>query len=179
VTRIIAGTARGRRLRAPPGQGTRPTSEKVRGAVMNVLGQFFDGGEVLDLYAGTGALALEALSRGCARAVCVERDRRALEVLRANAEACGFADRVELVQAELPGGLARLPHGRFLLAFVDPPYAEGPGAVLPELGALLVAGGWVVVEHDARQPPPDTSGVLGLVDRRAYGSTGISIYRRD
>lgn len=179
MTRIIAGSARGRRLRAPPGQGTRPTSEKVRGAVMNVLGQFFEGGEVLDLYAGTGALALEALSRGCARAVCVERDRRVLEVLRANAAACGFADRVELIQAELPAGLARLPRGRFLLAFVDPPYAEGPEAVLAELGALLVAGGWAVVEHDARRPPPDAPGGLALVDRRAYGSTGISIYRRE
>ena len=70
--RIVAGTARGRRLAVPAGDGTRPTSDKVRGAVFNVLGQFFDGGRVLDLYAGTGALALEALSRGCADATCVE-----------------------------------------------------------------------------------------------------------
>ncbi len=179
MTRIIAGTARGRRLRAPPGLATRPTSEKVRGAVMNVLGQFFDGGDVLDLYAGTGALALEALSRGCARAVCVERDRRVLDVLRQNAEACGFGDRVELVQAELPAGLGRLARGRFALAFVDPPYADGPEAVLPSLAALLVPGGRAVVEHDARRPPPDPAGALALEDRRAYGDTGISIYRRE
>ncbi len=70
--RIVAGTARGRRLAAPPGQETRPTSDKVRAAVFNVLGQFFEGGRVLDLYAGTGALALEALSRGCASATCVD-----------------------------------------------------------------------------------------------------------
>ncbi len=179
MTRIIAGTARGRRLRAPPGVGTRPTSEKVRGAVMNVLGQFFEGGDVLDLYAGTGALALEALSRGCARATCVERDRRAAEVLRENAAACGFADRVEVLVAALPAGLSRLPPGRFALAFVDPPYAEGPGAVLPGLPALLAPGGRAVVEHDARRPPPDLAGALSLVDRRAYGDTGISIYRRE
>jgi 16S rRNA (guanine(966)-N(2))-methyltransferase RsmD len=179
VTRIIAGTARGRRLSAPPGLDTRPTSDKVRGAVMNVLGQFFEGGEVLDLYAGTGALALEALSRGCARAVCVERDRRALEALRRNAEACGFAGRVELVRAELPGGLARLPRGRFDLAFVDPPYAEGPEAVLPGLADVLAPGGRAVLEHDARRPPPDQAGALALLDRRAYGDTGISIYRRE
>ena len=179
MTRIIAGTARGRRLRAPPGVGTRPTSEKVRGAVMNVLGQFFEGGEVLDLYAGTGALALEALSRGCARAVCVERDRRVLAVLRQNAEACGFADRVELVQAELPAGLARLGCDRFSLAFVDPPYADGPGAVLPALAARRAPGGRAVLEHDARRPPPDPAGALALLDRRAYGDTGISIYRRE
>lgn len=179
MTRIIAGTARGRRLVVPAGSGTRPTSDKVRGAVMNVLGQFFDGGEALDLYAGSGALALEALSRGCARAVCVEQDARALEALRRNADACGFAGRVELVRAELPGGLARLPRGRFALAFVDPPYAEGPEPVLAGLGDLLVPGGTAVAEHDARRPPADRFGTLLRVDQRFYGGTGISIYRRD
>jgi 16S rRNA (guanine966-N2)-methyltransferase len=179
VTRIIAGTARGRRLAVPAGLETRPTGEKVRGAVMNLLGQFFEGGEALDLYAGSGALALEALSRGCARAVCVERDRRALEVLARNAQSCGFADRVELVLAELPAGLARLGRDRFALAFVDPPYAEGPEAALEGLGPLLLAGARVVAEHDARRPPPEQIGALALQDRRAYGGTGISIYRRE
>jgi 16S rRNA (guanine(966)-N(2))-methyltransferase RsmD len=182
VTRIIAGSARGRRLAVPRGQGTRPTSDKVRGAVMNLLGQFFEGGEVLDLYAGTGALALEALSRGCLRAVCVERDRQAAEVLQRNAAACGFADRVEVLRAELPGALARLAGpsgGRFTLAFVDPPYAEGPEAVLAALPPLLAAGARVVAEHDTRRPPAERLGALGLVDRREYGDTGISIYQRE
>ena len=179
MTRIIAGTARGRRLAVPAGQATRPTGEKVRGAVMNLLGQFFLGGQVLDLYAGSGALALEALSRGCERAVCVERDRRALEALARNAQACGFAERVELVRAELPAGLARLGCARFALAFVDPPYAEGPEAALEGLGPLLLPGARVVAEHDARRPPPEQIGSLGLQDRRAYGGTGISIYRRE
>jgi 16S rRNA (guanine(966)-N(2))-methyltransferase RsmD len=179
VTRIIAGTARGRHLAVPAGRGTRPTSDKVRGAVMNLLGQFFEGGEVLDLYAGSGALALEALSRGCDRAVCVERDRRALETLERNAATCGFADRVEVVRAELPAGLARLGRERFALAFVDPPYADGPEAALEALGPLLLPGARVVAEHDARRPPPERSGSLELRDRRAYGDTGISIYRRE
>lgn len=179
MTRIIAGTARGRHLAVPPGLATRPTSDKVRGAVMNLLGQFFEGGEVVDLYAGSGALALEALSRGCERAVCVERDRRALEVLARNVEACGFGDRVELIRAELPAGLARLPRERFALAFVDPPYAEGPDAVLAGLGAAMAEGGRAVAEHDARRPPPDRIGALALADRRSYGGTGISIYRRE
>jgi len=179
VTRIIAGSARGRRLAVPPGVATRPTSDKVRGAVMNVLGQFFEGGDVVDLYAGSGALALEALSRGCRRAVCVERDGRALEALARNAQACGFADRVELVRAELPAGLARLARDRFALAFVDPPYADGPQAVLEGLGPSMVTDGRVVAEHDARRPPPDRIGSLALVDRRSYGGTGISIYRRE
>ncbi len=141
VTRIIAGAARGRRLAAPRGTRTRPTSDKVRGAVFNVLGQFFDGGDVLDLYAGTGALALEALSRGCARAVCVEADREAAEVIAANAEACGVADRVEVRRGRVLDVVPRLPPGRFALAFIDPPYEEGPEAALALLEGALAPGG--------------------------------------
>ncbi len=179
MTRIIAGVARGRRLAAPRGLGTRPTSDKVRGAVMNLLGQFFEGGGVLDLYAGTGALALEALSRGCARAVCVEADREAAEVVRRNAEALGFADRVEVRRGRVEEVLPRLRGGAFALAFVDPPYGEGPEAALALLDAALAPGGRVVAEHDARRPPAERYGALSLVDRRAYGGIGISIYARD
>ena len=179
MSRIIAGTARGRRLAAPRGTGTRPTSDKVRGAVFNVLGQFFEGGDVLDLYAGTGALALEALSRGCARAVCVEADRAAAEAIAANAGACGFADRVEVRRARVLDAVPRLAAGRFSLALVDPPYEEGPEAALAVLDRVLAPGGRVVAEHDARRPPAERYGALGLVDRRAYGGTGISIYQRD
>lgn len=178
MTRIIAGEARGRRLSAPRGTATRPTSDKVRGAVFNLLGQFFDGGEVLDLYAGTGALALEALSRGAARAVCVEADRATAELLRRNAEACGYGERVEILRGRVPEALARLAPGRFDLAFVDPPYAEGPEGALAALADLLAPDGRAVAEHDARRPPPDRIGPLTAADRRTYGSTGISIYRR-
>ncbi len=178
MTRIVAGTARGRRLDVPPGLGTRPTSEKVRAAVFNVLGQFFEGGAVLDLYAGSGALALEALSRGCARATCVEADRRAAEVIRRNAEALGWAGRVEVRHGRVEDLAPRLAGG-YALAFVDPPYAAGPEAALALLGPLLAAGGLAVAEHDAKSPPPDRIGPLSLTDRRSYGGTGISIYRRD
>jgi 16S rRNA (guanine966-N2)-methyltransferase len=178
VTRIVAGSARGRRLEVPPGQATRPTSEKVRAAVFNVLGQFFDGGAVLDLYAGTGALALEALSRGCASAVCVEADRRAAEVLRRNAAVLGFADRVEVRLGRVGDVAARLQPG-FALAFVDPPYQDGPEAGLALAGPLLLPGGRAVAEHDARRPPPDRIGPLARADTRRYGGTGISIYVRE
>jgi 16S rRNA (guanine(966)-N(2))-methyltransferase RsmD len=178
VTRIVAGAARGRRLAVPAGQGTRPTSEKVRAAVFNLLGQFFDGGAVLDLYAGSGALALEALSRGCQRATCVEADRQAAELIRQNAAALGWADRVEVRQGRVEDLAPRLPGG-YALAFVDPPYAEGPAAGLALAGPLLAPGGLAVAEHDAEAPPPDRVGPLALQDRRGYGGTGISIYRRD
>lgn len=179
MTRIIAGAAKGRRLASPRGIATRPTSEKVRGAVFNVLGQFFDGGDVLDLYAGTGALALEALSRGCRRALCVEADRAAAEALGRNARACGFDDRVEVRRARVLDVLPVLPADSFALAFVDPPYAEGPEQALRLLDRTVARGGLVVVEHDARRPPAERYGALSLADRRDYGGTGISIYRKD
>ena len=179
MTRIIAGAARGRRLASPRGTATRPTSEKVRGAVFNVLGQFFDGGDVLDLYAGTGAMALEALSRGCRRAVCVEIDRAAAEALRRNARACGFEERVEVRRARVLDVLPGLPADSFSLAFVDPPYAGGPGPALGLLERAVAPGGRVVAEHDASRPPDERYGALGLVDRRDYGGTGISIYLKD
>ncbi len=177
--RIVAGTARGRPLVAPRGSSTRPTSDKIRGAVFNVLGQFFDGGDVLDLYAGTGALALEALSRGCARAVCVEQDRHAADAIRRNAAACGVAERVEVRTEAVETALGRLPRGAFSLAFADPPYALGPESALAGLVPLLTPGAVVVAEHDARRPPPDRLGPLALRDRRTYGTTGISIYHRE
>lgn len=178
MTRIIAGAARGRRLAAPRGLATRPTSDKVRGAIFNLLGQFFEGGAVLDLYAGTGALALEALSRGCERAVCVEADRGAVEVIRRNAEACGCGVRVEVLRARVDEALARLQAGTFALVFIDPPYAEGPEAALAAVERVVRDGGRVVAEHDARRPPGDAYGALSLVDRRGYGDTGVSIYVR-
>ncbi len=178
MTRIIAGEARGRRLVAPRGSRTRPTSDKVRGAVFNVLGQFFEGGDVLDLYAGTGALALEALSRGCARALLVESDRDAAEAILRNAETCGLAGRVEVRRGRVLEVLPRLARRGFALAFVDPPYEEGPEAALALLDALVVPGARVVAEHDAHRPPAERYGALAVADRRAYGGTGISIYQR-
>jgi 16S rRNA (guanine(966)-N(2))-methyltransferase RsmD len=179
MSRIVAGELRGRILEVPRGLGTRPTSDKVRQAVFNVLGQFFDGGEVLDLYAGSGALALEALSRGCSRAVCVESDREAAEVIRRNAERLGLAGRVEVRHGRVLHVLPGLPRDAFALAFLDPPYGEGPEEALAAAGACLARGGRAVAEHDARRPPPEAAGPLRLLDRRRFGRTGISIYGRE
>jgi 16S rRNA (guanine(966)-N(2))-methyltransferase RsmD len=175
--RVVAGSARGRRLAAPPGAGTRPTSDKVRGAIFNLLGQFFQGGRVLDLYAGSGALALEALSRGCEAATCVESDGAAAEVIRRNARLCGLSGRLEVRCEPVEAALARLPAGGFDLAFLDPPYARGPEEALASLDRLLRPGALAVAEHERRRPPGDRYGRLALVDRRRYGETGVSIYR--
>jgi 16S rRNA (guanine966-N2)-methyltransferase len=177
--RIVAGEARGRRLASPPGQDTRPTSDKVRAAVFNVLGQFFEGGRVLDLYAGTGALALEAISRGCTEATCVDASAEAAAVIAHNAEACGMGGRVRVVRRRVLDALPALAAESFDLAFVDPPYAEGPDAALAALPRVLRPGAMAVAEHDRKAPPADRHGRLALVDRRAYGGTGISIYRME
>jgi 16S rRNA (guanine966-N2)-methyltransferase len=108
----------------------------------------------------------------------VEADRRAAECIRRNAETCGFADRVEVRCEPVEAALGRLPPGGFALAFLDPPYREGPAAALERLAPLLAPGATAVAEHDARRPGPERPPGLRRVDGRAWGGTGISIYRR-
>jgi pantetheine-phosphate adenylyltransferase/16S rRNA (guanine(966)-N(2))-methyltransferase RsmD len=176
--RVIAGTARGIRL-APVPEGVRPTSDRVRESVFNSLGQFFDGGDVLDLYAGTGALGIEALSRGCERAVFVERDGRATAAIRENLRRAGFVERAEIVRGDVERTLDRmLTYGRvFNLIFADPPYriATEVGDVLSRLGALLAPGGRVVIES-GEAPAGGIRGKKGVT--RRYGGTFVTILER-
>src|SRR4051812_28311593 len=123
--RIVGGTARGRPLAGPKHEGLRPTADRVRETLFNVLGQAFDGERVLDLYAGTGALAFEALSRGASHAVLVDPDRAAVKLCEANAATLGFADRVEILSLKADRAVDRLCKAErtFELIFADPPYA--------------------------------------------------------
>jgi 16S rRNA (guanine(966)-N(2))-methyltransferase RsmD len=181
--RIVAGKARGRPLLGPKGQGPlRPTADRVRETLFNVLGQWFDGQDVLDLFAGTGALALEALSRGARKAVLVDSDKVAIELCRKNAEALGFLDQVEIWKLPFDRGLERLGReGRvFQLVFADPPYAARVTAdILDRLVAanVLDAEATVCVEHDRREAPPEKCGPLVRGDSRRFGDTVISLYR--
>jgi 16S rRNA (guanine966-N2)-methyltransferase len=180
--RLTGGLDRGRKLRAPRGAHTRPTSAKVREAIFNILGPPPDG-SVLDLYAGTGALGLEALSRGARRAVFVERDHQALVVLRRNVRELGLEDRASVVGAEVCGVLRRLATNNgepFSWVFLDPPYAKETEGVLAELsgGDLLAPCAVVVVEHDRRHRPTGSVGSLILTDQRHYGDTELSFFRR-
>jgi 16S rRNA (guanine(966)-N(2))-methyltransferase RsmD len=138
---------------------------------------------ILDLYAGTGALGIEALSRGAPRAVFVERDGRAVGTLTRNLRELGLHDKAEVWSANVQAAIARLGQGqdRFAWVFVDPPYAtEEATRTLDALagGDLLAGGAVVVVEHDKRRLPPESAGDLHLADRRFYGDTGLSFYRR-
>ncbi len=175
--RIIAGTARGVRLAPVPGN-VRPTSDRVREGVFNLLGQFFKGGDVLDLYAGTGSLGIEALSRGCERAVFVERDGRVVAVIRENLRRTGFVGRAEVVRGEVGRVLQRmLTEGRaFNLIFADPPYRIAATEVrdlMSRLGALLAPGGRVVIESGTRGGAGGEKGVT-----RRYGGTFVTILER-
>ena len=180
--RIVAGSLGGRVLRAPPGSDTRPTSEKVREAVFNILGPPGDGALVLDLFAGSGALGLEALSRGAARAVFVEKARPTLATLRRNLSDLGAADRAEVVVGDALSYLARRPAQPFAWVFIDPPYrTDLARRALDALGgdaaALLAEDASIVVEHDRRNVPADAHGSLLRTDLRRYGDTEVSFYR--
>ena len=180
--RIVAGTHRGRRLRAPAGTGTRPTADRVREALFSIVGPV-DGLDVLDLFAGSGALGLEALSRGAASAVLVESDPRAAAVARANAADLGLADRVRVVRRDWrPALRAEAAAGRtFGLCLCDPPYSltdrvvAGVGALL---APLMAPSGTVVIEHSAARPPPHP-GALEIASRidRTYGDSAVSVIR--
>jgi 16S rRNA (guanine966-N2)-methyltransferase len=177
VTRIIAGTARGRRLRVPA-SGTRPTADRVREAMFASLDHLLgglSGLHVLDLYAGSGALGLEAVSRGAARAVLVESDRRTAAIARQNAQVVA-AGRVEVVTARVGAYLAASPVP-FDLVLADPPYAV-TDAQVDELVARLAAGwlapgGVVVVERARAGPGPSWPTGLRLVREATYGGTSL------
>ena len=180
--RLTGGLDRGRRLIAPKGARTRPTASRVREALFNILGP--PAGPVLDLYAGTGALGLEALSRGAPHAVFVERDPAALSALRRNLRETRTEDRSTIVAADVRAALRRLASqsdqlGPFSWVFLDPPYVRETEGLLGELCGLDVLSNCavVVVEHDRRHRPAERVGCLFLTDRRQYGDTELSFYR--
>jgi 16S rRNA (guanine966-N2)-methyltransferase len=176
--RVIAGEMKGRTLVAPRGWKVRPTSDRVREAIFSALGEMAPGARVLDLYCGTGALAIEALSRGAAHAVMVDRDTRPA---LGNVELLGLGDRVELIRADAGRWLASAATApgapRFDLAFVDAPYrlADRVGRDLDtHLPRLLAAGGRVVVESGAGCPLRIDS--LERLRQRRYGAADVSFY---
>jgi len=179
--RVIGGELGGQRLVAPRGWKVRPTSERAREAIFSVLGERVEGARVLDLYCGTGALAIEALSRGAARATLVDRDTRAA---LGNVERLGLSERAELVRADVSRWLAgRGEEGeaaRFDLVFLDAPYrlADRVGQEIDtQLPLLLEPGGRAIVESGARRPLRVES--LPRLRQRRYGAADVSIYGRE
>jgi 16S rRNA (guanine966-N2)-methyltransferase len=180
--RVIAGTHRGRRLRGPLGAAVRPTSDRVREALFSILGPRVAGCRFLDLYAGTGAVGIEALSRGAAHVTSVETNREALALLRRNVADCGMADRV-MVRGHTVQQFLRQPdrwNGPYDVLFADPPYADVDAfaSCLNDVAgdALLAPDARVIIEHAAKTSLPARVGICALRRAYRYGDTSLSLY---
>jgi len=154
----------------------RPTSGLVREAIFNIVGDLVDGARVLDLYAGTGALGLEALSRGAAEAVFVEGAGASCQAILQTIARAGFGERAKVIRGRLPAALSAV-EGQFDLVLMDPPYQlETAEETLALLGERLLPGGLVVYEHGSRYNPPELLAGLVLQERRVYGDSAIGLY---
>ena len=187
--RIISGKSRGRILRSPGSNsnaGIRPTADRVKEALFSILGHRIRGARVLDLYAGTGALGLEALSRGADLAVFVDNGVAAIELVNKNVELCGFSESSAIIRRDLTRGLSFLrelsPVGGFDLIFLDPPYRLGLVAQFLNGLAdfqLLALDGLVVAEEGGEVELAEVYPGLSLADHRHYGDTGIWLYQHN
>jgi 16S rRNA (guanine966-N2)-methyltransferase len=175
--RIIAGTLKGRRIDTPSWEGLRPTSDKLRGTLFNVLGARVPGARVVDGYAGTGAVGIEALSRGASHVTFIESDRRAAHLIGRNLERCALSDRYAIIRERFAAAAARLPAGSFDLVLLDPPYGGAEIADALEAAAPLVApGGLIVLEHARRdEAPPRTASIMKMRDIES-GDSALSVY---
>jgi 16S rRNA (guanine(966)-N(2))-methyltransferase RsmD len=184
TVRVIGGIYRSRRLRTVEGLGVRPTSDRLRETLFNVFGTDTRDARFLDLCAGSGAVGIEALSRGARRAVFVEQSRRACAVIQSNLDALGLGDNARLICRDVHAALNQLAADQevFDLIFLDPPYASGLYAsVMSELGesVLLGADALVVVEHRAKLPLADTYGRLSCVRELKQGESALCFYRAE
>lgn len=179
--RIITGSARGTRLKSVDGLDTRPTSDQVKESLFSIIQFDIEGRRVLELFAGTGQLALEALSRGAESAVMVDNSAAAVAVMRANAEATKLADKAVALQQDYKAYLQSAPKRRFQLVILDPPYREG---YLKRIMSVLEAAdvvsenGLVICEGLSSEAMPPLFGALELLKSYKYGRTGLFLYRR-
>lgn len=177
--RIVGGSFRGRKLHSPKGDQIRPTTDKVREAIFNIIRSSVPGARVLDLFAGTGALGLEALSRGAVQAVFVDHGTEAVRLIQANIELCKARERARVLHGPVPHilhGLAREGQG-FDLIFMDPPYGEDHiEKALSLLSGVARDGSLVVAEHHRKDTVPERHGEWVRIQQRRYGDTMISLF---
>jgi 16S rRNA (guanine966-N2)-methyltransferase len=178
LMRIIAGSLRGRRLKSPSWEGLRPTSDKLRETLFNILAPRIAGARVLDGYAGTGAAGIEALSRGAAFVTFVERDRRAHALIVENLAHCGVADGYAIIRADMARALAdaRAAGSTFDIVLLDPPYDHPSDAELTPVADVLSPNGIVVFEHARRRPSPERAGQLRRSREVVSGDSALAFY---
>jgi 16S rRNA (guanine(966)-N(2))-methyltransferase RsmD len=174
---VIAGTLKGRTLDAPDWEGLRPTSDKLRETLFNILAPRIDGARVLDAYAGTGAVGIEALSRGAAHVTFIEQDRRAAALIARNLEKCRITDGYAIIGSTVLQGVERL-RGEpvFDVILLDPPYASDIHDVLQQLGEIVKPDGVVVLEHARKSAPPVAPGRLTRVREVRSGDSALTFY---
>lgn len=178
--KIVSGTYGGRPLKTLEGKTTRPTSDKVRGAMFNMIGPYFDGGRVLDLYAGSGGLSIEAVSRGMEQAVLVEKDRRAQGIIASNIQMTKESHKFQLLKMEAHQAINQL-QGAFDLIFLDPPYAKEQ--IVADIEALAERGllgeeVMVICETDKAVDLPEEIACLGIWKEKIYGISKVTVYVR-
>ena len=178
--RVVAGKYGGRPLKTLDGKTTRPTTDKVKGAIFNMIGPYFDGGRVLDLYAGSGSLAIEAISRGMEEAVLVEKDRRAQAIISENIQMTKETSKFQLLKMESSRALEQVD-GVFNLIFLDPPYAKEQ--IVADIEALAERGllgeeVMVVCETDKAVDLPEEIACLGIWKEKIYGISKVTVYVR-
>jgi 16S rRNA (guanine(966)-N(2))-methyltransferase RsmD len=176
--RIIAGTLKGRRLEAPDWPGLRPTSDKLRETLFNVLAPWIEGARVLDGYAGSGAVGIEALSRGAAHVTFVERDPRAVQLIAANLARCGVADRHAIIREDFSRAARRVGAASFDIIFLDPPYGAADLRAALEAAAPLAAPHTrLVIEHAKRDAAPESIDGLTRTRELVSGDSALAFYQ--
>lgn len=175
--RIISGEFGGRKIEAPDTGRTHPMSERIRNALFNSIGSEIQGADVLDVFAGTGAIGLEAISRGARRAVFVEKDRTAQQVLARNITTLSAEARSEIIRQAVDAWIDATGDQRFDVIFADPPYTDPQFSTVERIFGLLKPGGLMVLSHPGRGEIPTKTGVV-VVDNRSYGNAYLTFYRR-
>lgn len=180
--RVVAGKAKGLPLKAVPGNSTRPTTDKVKESVFNMIGPFFDGGNALDLFAGSGGLGIEALSRGIDKVVFIEKDGKAIETIRTNLEKTRLLDQAEVYRNDAKRAIKILKKNEFKarILFLDPPYQSIEAYDLMDFAAetgILTADSIIVCEHEKDVKLSDRTKYFERFKNENYGGINISIYR--
>lgn len=183
LVRVISGSRKGRSLKAVPGYTTRPTSDKVKEAIFNIIGPYFSGGHGLDLFAGSGALGIEGLSRGLDKVIFIDHDGKAIQTIKQNIQQCQFRDQAEIYKNDWQRALKSIIRRKlvFSIIWLDPPYKKNIyQEILKQIDyhQLLADDGVVICEHTRENSLPEQIGKLKKWKYEEYGTTAISIYQK-